>query len=158
MRVPTNGSSAYKYNDAAARKKSVKKTPAAKKKRIAKRRAALKNFAAIICVTLAAFMLLFRYAMITEKSSMVASMKEECQTLSDMVTQKQVENEKNIDLATVEQIARTRLGMIRPEKHQTVYVNMENCDYAQVAGDENNTEGVFTLFVGKVTKLLEYLH
>lgn len=160
MHAQVNGSNAYKYGEAAPeRKKSTKRAPQSiKKNRAQKRRAAFANAMMIICVTSLAFLILFRYAIITEKCSYVEELRKEYQKLHSAVVQKQFETEKNIDLATVEQIAKTRLNMQRPEKHQTVYIDMESSDYVEVADKDGAGDGIFALFMGRLSEFLEYLH
>ena len=44
--------------------------------------------------------------------------------------------EQSVDLAEIERQATTRLGMKRPEKYQTIYVNVKQDDYVESTAEE----------------------
>ena len=94
-----------------------------------------------------AFALLGRYSEITEKTARIESLKKEYETVSSQVVAKNFELERNIDLKKIEEIATTKLNMQRPEKHQLVYVNMNNCDYCEVS-EESKTGFLATIRAG----------
>lgn len=60
--------------------------------------------------------------------------------IQSYTSQKVFEMEENIDLTTVEEAAKTRLGMQRPDKNQMVYVNIKKDDVCELTSDE--VEGV----------------
>ena len=64
-------------------------------------------------------------------------LKENLETVNSVVVKSEYELEKNIDLKKIEEIAVTKLGMQRPEKHQLVYISMKNNDYCEVKEDES---------------------
>lgn len=155
MRVPTSGSSAYKYeryyNEP---KKKVKKSVS--KKHRAKRLGS--NVLAIIAVTGLAFILLFRYACITEMSSNLANLKGQYEEAQSVAVAKEFELEQEVDLKKVEEIATGELGMQRPEKHQIVYVDMQNSDYIESATSTDNNGGILAVITGTWEKLWEYFN
>ena len=65
--------------------------------------------------------------------------------------------EQSLDLKKVEEIATTKLGMQRPEKHQLVYIDMNNKDYAEKSGkDTNSTPGLLAYISGGIQSIVEY--
>ena len=49
-----------------------------------------------------------------------------------------------MDLESVEEIAKNKLNMVRPEKYQTVYVNIRQDDVTEVTADQ--VEGIKNIF------------
>jgi len=149
----TDGTSAYKLE-----KTELKKRKAVKKgKSKARRTRGVKTVFGILAVTALAFLLLFRYAMITEKTAQVQKLTAELQNVDSYIVQKECEMEQSLDLKKVEEIATTKLGMQRPEKHQLVYIDMNNKDYAEKSGkDTNSTPGLLAYISGGIQSIVEY--
>ena len=155
MRVPTNGSSAYKYERVYEEQKKKVKKGVSKKRRTKGFRS---NALAIIAVTGLAFILLFRYACITEMSSQLTKLKGKYDEVQSVAVAKEFELEQEVDLKKVEETATTELGMQRPEKHQIVYVDMQNSDYTEGAESANDGSGFFAVITGAWEKLWEYFN
>jgi len=100
-----------------------------------------------ITAVVLAFALLGRYSEITEKTSRIEHLKKEYETVSSQVVAKSFELERSIDLEKIEEVATTKLNMQRPEKHQLVYVNMNNSDYCEVS-EEHKTGFLATMRAG----------
>ena len=153
--MPTNGSSAYKYERTYEEpKKKVKKGVSKKRKTAGFGRSVL----AFMAVTGLAFVLLFRYACITEMSSQLTKLKGEYDEVQSVAVAKEFELEQEIDLKRVEEIATTELGMQRPEKHQIVYVDMQNSDYTEGSKPASDGNGFFAVITGAWEKLWEYFN
>ena len=152
MRVPTYGSSAYKYERDERTRKSSRVKPKIKKTR----HIAFKDVFAYAVITLLAFTLLFRYACITEMTARLAKLKEEYNKAQSVVVAKEFEMEQNIDLRKVEEIATTELGMQRPEKHQIVYIDMKNSDYTESTVVKEDKGGFFASLAGTFKRVWEY--
>ena len=151
MQVPVYGNNAYKYEEvyAAPKKKIVRKVRRVKKK-------AKSGIGSIMLPALAvlmAFGLLFGNSQIMEKNAEVETLEKQLDTLKAQAVAGQFEIERNMDLNKIEAEAITRLGMQRPTKAQTVYVNMGNCDYAEAPAQKQAGPNVFSAFAGNV---LEY--
>ena len=152
LRVPTYGTSAYKYEPA---EKQVKKA----RKGVSKRKRALsykKNTAVIVLFTALAFILLFRYACITEMTAKLTAMKSEYDSVSSVAVARECTLQQSVDLKKVEEIATGELGMQRPEKHQIVYVNMQNTDYTEMPQRPAADGGFFAAISGGFKRLWEY--
>lgn len=74
----------------------------------------------------------------------VEKLQKELNSLKEYSSQKEFELDKKTDLYEVEEIATNKLGMVRPEKYQTVYVNIKQDDVTEVTADE--VEGINRLF------------
>ena len=95
--------------------------------------------------------------MITEKTAQVQKLTAELQNVDSYIVQKECEMEQSLDLKKVEEIATTKLGMQRPEKHQLVYIDMNNKDYAEKSGnDTNSTPGLLAYISGGIQSIVEY--
>jgi hypothetical protein len=150
MRVPpVYGTSAYKYEQkVVTTRQTVKKRVKAHKKRTAK------NILSIAVVTVLAFCLLGRNAYITEKSTQLSKLKEEYETINSRVVGKECELEKKIDLKSIAMKATAELCMQTPEKHQLVYINMQNEDYAE--GAPKSRISFFATIQGTLSRVMEY--
>ena len=141
---------AYKYEEDYYLKEKVNnvKKPAAKQ---AKKR----NFTPIICalvLSLAAYYMISKNVELYETNQKIKSLQNELTTLETYTSQRIFELEQSVDLATVEEIATTRLNMQRPEQYQIEYVSIDRDDVTEITADE--VEGVKSR-VGNATKNLK---
>lgn len=151
MQVPVYGSSAYKYEEEGYRKpvrKVVKKVRVHKKNKTAMRGMIL-FFASIM----AAFGILLTNSQILEKNAQIDEMQKKLDTVNAQVVAGQFAIERDMDLGKIEDEAAGRLGMQRPTKAQTVYVDLGNHDYAETAEPTAEKKGILTLIADN---LLEY--
>ena len=79
-----------------------------------------------------------------ESKRNVAKLQKELNSLKEYSSQKAFELDRSIDREAIEREAKTRLNMVRPEKYQTVYVNIKQDDVTEVT--VNEAEGVKSLF------------
>ncbi len=113
----------------------------------------------LICV--AALLILFRYSAIVERDHQLELLKVERNALVDENKRLQVEIDSALNLENVERIAMTELGMGKPEKYQTVYVNIQGDDYIEVAEEmEETAEGknFYATIIQTLGNVLEYLY
>ena len=135
-------------------KKGPSKEQIARQKK-ARLRAKISAFGAVMLIVLAAFLVLYRGVLITEATNRIEMKEKE---LTDIIaTNKRVEMEIEhaLDLKTVESVAVERLGMSRPEKYQTVYVDLNQVDHVEKisGGDHFGASKLFAFF----DKAKEYL-
>lgn len=91
---------------------------------------------ATVLVSLSAGFMISQFVAVNETKQEVALLQESLQAAESATAQKMFELEHSVDLATIEEEATTRLGMQRPEKYQTIYVNVKQGDVTEkVAGD-----------------------
>ncbi len=152
MQVPVYGSSAYKYEQEyyvpQKTKKVVRRVVRVKKKK----RTGIKSVVLPVAAVFLAFALLLSNSMILEKNTKIEELKGRLDTINAQTVAGQFEIERNMDLKKIEEEAITRLGMQRPTKAQTVYINMGNCDYAEAA-EKKESVNIFSALADNV---LEY--
>ena len=137
---------AYKYEeDYFVKEKSEKAQKQVTKK-------SKKNFTPIICalvLSLAAYYMISKNVELYETKQNIKSLQNELATLQTYTSQRIFELEQSVDLATVEEIATTRLNMQRPEQYQIEYDSIDRDDVTEITADE--VEGVKNR-VGNATK------
>ena len=111
---------------------------AKKKKEINKSRVLIVGY--VFMIILSAVFMIGKNVAEYESSLKIKSLQKELAELQSYTSQKVFEMEENIDLTKVEEIAVNRLGMQRPSKNQTVYVNIKQDDVCELTADE--VEGV----------------
>ncbi len=151
MQVPVYGSNAYKYEQesyAQPTRKVVKKVRVRKKKKTAARSMVLLGAAVV-----AAFGILLTNSQILEKNAQIDEMQKKLDALNAQAVSQQFAIERDMDLGKIEDEAMSRLGMQRPTKAQTVYVDLGNHDYAETASPKTEEKG---LFIRIADNLLEY--
>ena len=82
-----------------------------------------------------------------ESQNEVKKLQKELNGLKEYSSQKTFELDKSVDLESVEEIAKNKLNMVRPEKYQTVYVNIKQDDVTEVTADQvEGIRGIFGIF------------
>lgn len=136
------GSSAFKIEDDIYRHPSTEEIEA---KRIAEEneKAALRRkFVMNMCVYgLIVFLLgagtVYSKVLVMQASSTVQAKETELAKLMEENNNKKIQFEQSIDLKKIEELAITKYGMQRPDKNQTVYVNVVQSDYGEVVSSRN---------------------
>ena len=113
--------------------------PAASNRRAVSVKRALTNITCLVATLSLCFILLANNALLTQKARVIDDKKAALSRLSDKIVQNQMALESKIDLKTVEQIAREKLGMRRAEKFQTVYINSAEGDRGEVVAPPKQT-------------------
>lgn len=165
MPVTQRGNTAYRLEEydyqpyeRKNRSEEVKKPKVQEKP---KKQNKLKTMLGVMLGFAVAFVMLLRYVAITEASSNVERLKKDYANLQAANQHMQVDIDRSVDLKKVEEIAINKLGMRRPEKYQTVYVNLKQPDYSEVVDgqkDSTKTQGTFALIMNSITNVLEYLY
>ncbi len=141
---------AYKYEEDYYLKEKVNNV-----KKPALKQAKKRNFTPIICalvLSMAAYYMISKNVELYETNQKIKSLQNELTTLETYTSQRIFELEQSVDLATVEEIATTRLNMQRPEQYQIEYVSIDRDDVTEITADE--VEGVKSR-VGNATKNLK---
>ena len=101
---------------------------------------------AVILAMCAGFMI-SRNVTVYEGKKEVESLQKELNQLKEYSSQKTFELDQSLDLEAIEAEAKTKLGMARPEKYQTVYVNIKQDDVTEVTAKEvEGIKGIFGIF------------
>ena len=137
------GNLAYKLDNEPVGRTGRQGKPAAKPKKAAaahKSKLNLKLIFLVVLVSVSAYFMISKNVMVYETEQEIESLQKQLADLESYTSQKVFELEQSVDLATVEEIATTRLNMQRPEKYQTVYVNIKQDDVTEV--NASQVEGV----------------
>lgn len=104
----------------------------------------------IICVmmlVLCAGFMISRNVAVYESKNEVAELQKELNHLKEYSSQKAFELDQNLDLEFIEETAKNKLGMTRPEKYQIVYVNIKQDDVTEVTAKEvEGIKGALSIF------------
>ena len=84
-----------------------------------------------------AFCLVGREVSLYEKSSEINRLENRLEQVKSETKQARVGAEKAVDLKTIEESATTKFAMTRPEKSQTVYINIRQNDYTEKTAEKN---------------------
>lgn len=154
----------YTYNKEQQPKK--KKTVTAKVSTKARKRKRFKTVMCILGCFAIAFLIVMRYAYIAEKNDSLNEMMTSYQEISSENNMLQIEIDQNINLTKVEEIATTKLGMQKPQKHQIVYVNVvgddkvvtKNSSMVDSNAEQTTNNGFFAAIISIMGDVLEYLY
>lgn len=128
------GNLAYKMEPEEKGKK-VNRVPKAPKQKL--------NFKVVffaVIISLAAYFMISKQVAVFETEKEMENLQAQLQSMKSKEVQKNFELEQSVDLATVEEIATTKLNMQRPEQNQRVYINVTSDDVTEITAGE--TEGV----------------
>ena len=144
-----DGNLAYELDFEYSSKQREEKVLKHKKENKAKTQAVIKHrqktiaICAVIFALCAGFMI-SRNVAVYESGKLVSQKQKELNSLREYSSQKAFELDRSIDMESIEEYAKTNLNMVRPEKYQTVYVNIKQDDVTEVTCRE--VEGIGGLF------------
>lgn len=153
------GSSAYNL-DAMEKMHQEQSKKAEIKKQAATKGNQRKILSIITIAFILAFVILYRNTLIIEKSDAMDKLQSQLTHLQGMNAQTEMKLKEKVNLQYVEEMATTKLGMKRPDKYQTVYVNVVQNDYAEISEEyknKNTYEGALSAINKGSFNLLEYL-
>ena len=91
----------------------------------------IRRICAIIVLALSAGFMISEFVAVNETKQQIASLEKNLTSEESVTSQKMFELERSADLSEIEKEATTRLGMQRPEKYQTIYVNVKQNDVTE---------------------------
>ena len=153
------GSSAYNL-EAMEKMHNEQSIKAKKQKQLAHKQKQRKVLSIITLAFILAFVILYRNAIIIQKSDTTDKLQSQLTHLQSQNAQTEMKLKEKINLQYVEEMATTKLGMKRPDKYQTVYVNVIQNDYAEISEEyktKNSYEGALSTVNRGSFNLLEYL-
>lgn len=133
---------------------------AEKKKQLAHKKSQRKVIFAITIAFILAFTVLYRNALIIQKSDQRDKLEDKLTQIQSQNAQTEMELKEKVNLAYVEEMATSKLGMKRPDKYQVVYINVTQSDYAELNEeykDTNSYKGALSFINRGNFNLLEYL-
>ena len=104
--------------------------------------------------------ILYRNTIIIQSASTVDTLTNELNEIKNSNTKRELALEQSLDLTYVEEVATRKLGMKRPDKFQTVYIDVTQNNYAEVmmpSNEDQGFKGAFSVINQGVTNVLEYL-
>lgn len=102
-----------------------------------------------IILALCAGFMISRNVAVYEGKNEVEALQKELNQLKEYSSQKAFELDRSLDLEEIERLAKTNLAMVRPEKYQTVYVNIKQDDVTEITAKEAEGFGFFDIFKGE---------
>ena len=123
----------YTYDEKKARRKNVNKKAKAQPKSKAKASSVIM----IVCVFTMALVLVYRYNIINEKNLKSQSLASDLTKAESALVTSQIDVEQNTDLNEIEAYAKQKLGMQKPDKNQTIYVDTSKTNNSVELQDES---------------------
>ena len=121
-----SGSTARKYSDytKVSPRKNVKtgKNKSLKREKI-KKKNNISIIAFILCVFTMSMVITYRFNIISEKNLETQNLKSELSKVESSLITSQIDVEQGTDLNKIEAYAKQQLGMQKPDKNQTIYVD-----------------------------------
>lgn len=128
-----------------------KKRTVAKKRAKSNNKARLKAICLILGLFAGCFILIVRYSIITEMNYKVASASKQYESIKSDNSRLKVDIQRGTDINKIRDTAQNQLGMHRPDKTQTIYVNVPKKDYTEVAEQykESKNTNFLTAIINK---------
>ncbi len=111
----------------------TEKTKVEKSNTKVKAKPALRKIVAFVLVFAAAFVIVNGYVSINEANNEIAKLRSEYNDVLATNQSIQVKIDKTIDLNQLQSVAGEKLGMVRPERYQMFYVDLEMGDKTENA-------------------------
>lgn len=131
------GSTARKlyYDDDSQRsKKQVKRKKVVKK---VKQVANFKSTAMILCVLALSLLVVYRFNVISEKNLSIINFKNDLSKLESNIASIEMDSYTKHDLNYIEDYAKQKLGMQKPDTAQVIYVDTSNNEDARFSNEDN---------------------
>lgn len=120
----------YEQNSVLRAKKQYKKSRMAK----------FKLVLAILAVFAAGFIVVYRFALITQMSYNINKSEKIYNSIRSENSLIRMQVERDTDLTRIKEIAETKLGMQKPDKSQMVYYKVPKNDYTVVMNSDTGSE------------------
>lgn len=123
-------------------KKQIKRNEEQKKQAIKlEKKKHHKNVALVIAIFLLLLTISYRNSLINERFNEIQNKKNELASIEKTNGQLKVSIEESINLSNIEQVAKERLGMQKPDNGQKVYVSLDKKDYVETATQDIKEDG-----------------
>jgi len=126
------------------------------KKRGLNKKKAVLTIAVIFAICLA---ICYRYVSIASQVAEYSKLEAKLRDLESRNLQLSVEIDRSIDINSIEEYAMSKLGMVKPQKYQIVYVNPQSEDKMENVAkkNENKVASFFGVFSLASSNEMEYL-
>ena len=147
-----SGSEARKLEYIDDRKKRINKNNNTLSRKNAKKRTS--SIVSILIVFSMSLVLVYRYNVINEKNLKSQSLSDDLSKAESSLLASQIAVEQNTDLNQIEAYAKQKLGMQKPDKNQTIYVDTsKDSSTVEINNDTNFFEKIknsITNFLSKI--------
>lgn len=138
-----------------------KKTGTRKKTARKPKKQEISYFGKVACVVVlaaSAIFMIIQFVEVNESQSDLRAAKNQYNFEVSVTSQKNFELEQSIDLSKIEKEATTRLGMRRPEKYQTIYLDVKRDDMTERTADEVESFGnrVAKFFSSMISNIVDF--
>ncbi len=130
----------YDYDDQQNLEPKIKKRVIKKKKKNRISLGAIKNWMLIISMFGLGIMIIYNYATITEKKMAINNLENEIVSLNDEIDGYNIYLESLNNTNMIENMAKSYLGMNYPTRKQTVFLNIDNGESAELSADDEINE------------------
>ncbi len=96
----------------------------------------IRRICVIVVIALSAGFMISQFVTVNETQQEIALLQKQLSDIESATSQMVFDMEQSVDLAEIEKEATTRLGMQRPEKYQTIYVNVKQDDMTEKTAGE----------------------
>ncbi len=117
-----------------------------------------KALKALMVVAVILTVIMAREAQIDKLCGQITREKDEIANLNAVITEKEMYISGKMNINTIENIAINELGMVKPDKENTVTIDIVKEDGGEVLTEEPTGQGGFAAFINKAKILLEYLY
>ncbi len=100
----------------------------------------MRGICTIIAIAISAGFMISQFVTVNDTQNRIASLRKNLASMEAATSQMVFDMDQSVDLAEIERVAVTKLGMQRPEKYQTIYVNVKQNDMTEKTAGE--VEGV----------------
>ena len=130
----------YDYDNQQNLEPKIKKRVIKKKKKNRISLGAIKNWMLIISMFGLGIMIIYNYATITEKKMAINNLENEIVSLNDEIDGYNIYLESLNNTNMIENMAKSYLGMNYPTRKQTVFLNIDNGESAELSADDEINE------------------
>lgn len=139
----------YEYTEEVKEEKRYTKV---KKAANVKRRASA--IFTILSVFVMTMIIVYRYGVINERNLNAQQLKKELVSTEAAIATAKISVEQNTDLNKIETYAKQQLGMQKPDKNQTIYIDTSNANTSvQIPEEKSFFQGVFDGIKNFVNKI-----
>lgn len=120
----------------------------------AKAKKNIRIVACILCSFTMGMLITYRYNLISEKNLLTQELKSDLAAVEANLLNKQIEVEQSTDLNKIEAYAKQQLGMQKPDKNQTIYVDTsKSMNSIQINNEISVIENIINKIKDTISKI-----
>ncbi|MDQ2086884.1 cell division protein FtsL [Herbivorax sp. ANBcel31] len=153
-----HGTAARKLEYDVYKENKVLKT---KKKQRNNNKIKVKYVLVLLFISLVSCFVTYRYVQITELNYVINQQVSEYNEIKDENKSIELDIKSSVDLNNVKLVAKEKLGMQEPDRHQITYINIPRDDSTVVLDDANQNKedsGMLNELMGKIKNIVSFMH